>query len=483
MICRSQIFILFILFGQCLLGQEGLQHSAPTQLDSVFRELNPEGWAGIVEKKLTRLENRIIKKSQKTLHRLQKQEEEIWKKQFSTKDSIAAKLRLAEIQNKYKAFQDKLKKPAQILSSRNRQYIASLDTLKTAFNFLDKNDLSGTVKDVLVKAESFEGRLQQAEEIKKFIRERKEQLKRHLDQLGITKDLKRFNQEIYYYGEQLKEYKAILKDPKKIERKALELLSKTKEFKEFFRKNSMIASLVRVPITDPNDPSYLANLAGLQTRLQVRNLIQQQIAAGGPSAMAQVQQNLQQAQTEIQQLKNKIFTSGGNSNTDIPDFKPNSQKTKSFLQRLELGTNIQSQKPNRYFPVTTDFGLSLGYKLNDKSIIGIGTSYKLGWGQNIRNINITHEGVGLRSFADWKLKGSFWLSGGYEMNYQSEFNRLVQLQNMTAWQKSGLLGLSKVVSVKSRFFKKTKLQLLWDFLSYDQEPRTQPILFRIGYNL
>jgi len=45
-----------------------------------------------------------------------------------------------------------------------------------------------------------------------------------------------------------------------------------------------------------------------------------------------------------------------------------------------------------------------------------------------------------------------------------------------------LIGISKMVSLKTKFFKKTKLQLLWDFLSGDQLPIAQPILFRVGYS-
>ena len=165
----------------------------------------------------------------------------------------------------------------------------------------------------------------------------------------------------------------------------------------------------------------------------------------------------------------------------MPDFRPNNEKTKSFLKRLEYGTNIQTQRSNNLFPITSDLGLSIGYKVTDKSMIGIGASYKLGWGHGWNNIRLTQEGVGLRSYIDWKLKGSFWMSGGYEMNYRSAFNSVVQLKYLNAWQQSGLIGLSKVISVKTKFFKKTKLQLLWDFLSYQQLPKTQPIVFRIGY--
>ncbi|HWR31991.1 MAG TPA: hypothetical protein VN451_00580, partial [Chitinophagaceae bacterium] len=120
--------------------------------------------------------------------------------------------------------------------------------------------------------------------------------------------------------------------------------------------------------------------------------------------------------------------------------------------------------------------------LNAKSVIGIGGSYKLGFGRGWNAIRFSSEGVGLRSFIDWKLKGNFWITGGFEMNYRTAFNNIAQLHNMNAWQQSGLIGISKSIPVKTKFFKKTKIQLLFDFLSQSQEPKTRPILFRIGYN-
>ena len=144
---------------------------------------------------------------------------------------------------------------------------------------------------------------------------------------------------------------------------------------------------------------------------------------------------------------------------------------------------MQTVQSTNYFPVTSDVGLSVGYKLNDKSIIGIGASYKMGWGQNIKHINITSQGAGARSFLDVKLKKSIWLSGGFEMNYRTTITSIDQLKDASAWQQSGLVGLSKKFNVKTKFFKNTNLKLLWDFLSYQQLPRTQPILFRVGYNI
>ena len=77
-------------------------------------------------------------------------------------------------------------------------------------------------------------------------------------------------------------------------------------------------------------------------------------------------------------------------------FSQTQQKTKSFFKRLEFGSNFQSQKSTYFFPATTDIGLSVGYKLNDKSILGIGASYKVGLGKGWNDIHISHQGIGLR---------------------------------------------------------------------------------------
>jgi hypothetical protein len=453
-----------------------------THLDSLLQKVNPSELSVSIGKRASKLEDRIVSKTEKTLHHLQRQEEKIYRRMLTAKDSSQAKAALADIKNKYKALQDKISNPPN--SHGIKQYIPKLDTLTTALKFLDQAGAGNDIKKALASTESLGDKFQQAEEIKKFIRQRQQELKQQLENLGLTKQLKQYTKEVYYYSEQIKEYKSLLHDSKKAERKAIGLLAKTKLFNDFMRKNSMLASLFRLP-GDPNDPLSQASLAGLQTRAQVNNLIQQQIASGGPSAQAQFQQNMQDAQSQMTQLKNKLAQYGSSSSDDImPEgFKPNNQKTKSFWNRLEYGTNFQSQRATNLFPVTSDVGLSVGYKLNDKSVIGIGTSYKIGWGRGWNHIALSNEGIGLRSYIDWKIKGSFWLSGRYEQNYKTAFSDFAQLKDKNGWQSSGLLGLSKVVSLKTKFFKNTKLQLLWDFLSYQQIPVTQPIIFRVAYNL
>jgi hypothetical protein len=452
----------------------------------------PSDYLKNITVKTNQVENMLDKKSARVLYQIMNVEAKMKNKLLKV-DSLKGKEIFNNIERKYKELLQRRED-----KTRGRQYIPALDTLKTSLTFLQQNPgwispvrgREGKLKDAIEKVDALQDQFQKAEEIKRFLKERQQFLKDQLGQLGFVRQLRKLNKRVYYYSEQLKEYKETLKDHKKAERKALGLLSKTKLFQDFMRKNSMLASLFRFP-GDPDDPVSQVNLAGLQTRTQVNILIQQQIRSVQSNDLSQLWQNMESARSQVNRLKNRISGSGGSSDDMIPEgFKPNGQRTKRFWKRFGLVTNTQSQKATRFFPVTSDLGLSLGYKLNDKSIIGIGASYKLGWGYGWHHIKFTGEGAGLRSFIDWKIPsplggagGGLWISGGYELNYKASFNDFSQLKNYNEWQQSGLIGLSKVISLKTRFLKSTKLQLLWDFLSYKQIPRTQSILYRVGYTL
>jgi hypothetical protein len=477
MMNRSLIAVLICFICLPSLGQEVADTT--TKISSKYFDA--------VNKKSEVLTESLDRKSQKVLANMQKEEAKL-QKRFSKIDSLASDNIFSNSAEKYHQLKEKLKNTGKL-----SQYIPRLDTLSTSLKFLDQHpefldnmkDAKEKLADASEKLNEFKDKLKSAEDIKLFLKERKQYLKEQLEKFGLAKHLKKINKEVYYYSQQINEYKEILKDPKLVEKKAIELLSKTKLFQDFMKKNSLLASLFRMPVDDPTDPAYLASLAGLQTRSQVNSLIQNQITSGGAGAQQQFSQNLQSAQSQLRQLKDKVTKLGGGNSDDImPEgFKPNNQKTKNFFQRLEFGTNIQTQKSTNFFPTISDIGLSLGYKINDKSTVGLGTSFKVGLGTGWNNIHVTQQGLAFRSFIDWKIKGSLWISGGYEQNLKTLINSLDQIRDISAWQQSGLIGISKVVSVKSKIFKKTKVQLLWDFLSYQQIPRAQPIIFRIGYNI
>jgi hypothetical protein len=341
-----------------------------------------------------------------------------------------------------------------------------------------------SINKSLDKIKEFESKLHQADDIKQFISQRKQQLKELLNRYSslpksISRKLTSINKKVYYYSAQIREYREMFREPDKLEQKALSVLNKLPAFQKFMKQHSQLSGLFNMP----ENTGSSAIQTGLQTRSQVIAFMQTSGGTGGFNTASLVQKNIQSAQGQLDQIRNKLNVPGGSGgDPDMPDFKPNNQKTKTFLQRLEYGTDLQTTHGSSFFPITSDLGLSVGYKVSDKNIIGIGASYKVGWGKNINHINISSQGAGFRSFLDMNIKKTLFVSGGFEYNYQQPFNSLNVLYNLNSWQQSGLIGMSKIVSMNTKMFRKTKIQLLWDFLSYQQRPQTQAFKFRVGFN-
>jgi len=482
-ICLTGILLLFatIIFSQ--------------QIDSTIDKISqfPAKLFGSIHHKTEQLDHELTRQTEKYLEKLARKEKKFQKKLAETDSASAARLFAKDPQQGYIALIEKLKHDsAAIVNSMGGEYLPYVDSLQGTLAFLNKNPqllntskiLPADIQKSLGQLQQLETKLQDADQVKQFIVARKAELQQYIMQLahvppGLSSIYNDYNKQLYYYSEQIREYRQILNDPDKMERLALQLLNKVPAFNSFMKSNSFLAGLFNIP----DNYGTSEGLVGLQTRDQVMSIIQGQIGSGGPNASAMLQNSLQTAQQDINQIRNKLSAlGGGNADIDMPKFKPNEQKTKTFWKRLEYGTNLQTEHADYFFPTTTDLGFSVGYKITDKNTIGIGASYKIGWGSDISHVNVTSEGVGLRSFLDMQLKKSFYVSGGYEMNYQEPFNSWMQLNNMSSWQQSGLVGLTKMVSINTKFLKKTKIQLLWDFLSYYNIPRTNPVKFRVGYN-
>ena len=472
-----RILFLWVLAFFCL------NLSAQESQDSLaFR---PEAYVKAVSQQVEKLEGKVSKENQRVLRKWQRQHAKLLR-EISQVDSAAAQRLQQQIDQQAAKLQHSLQQPAEKLG----QYLPSFDSLQSSFQFLESGQLA-TVKDRLDpkllgaasdQLQSLKNQLAGAHSIEQLLKEQQQLLRGKLESLGMLRSLKAMNKTVYYYQAQISEYKTLLKDHKKAARKGLAALKKTRLFQDFMRRNSELASLFRLP-GDPNDPNAAASLAGLQTRAQVNGLIQQQVASGGPNAAGQLRSNISQARSQLNTLKDKVLKlGGGSSDMAMPDgFRPNPYKVKKFWQRIELGANIQSQRARGWLPTRSDIGFSIGYQFRPTIIAGVGGSYRVGWGSDIRHISISHQGISLRSFVDVKLKGSFWLTGGYEQNQVEEVDASGNLKGNWVWQPSGLVGVSKVISLRSKLLKKTKLMLLWDFLRHQQKAPGQAIVLRVGY--
>jgi hypothetical protein len=466
--------ILWLMTLPCLLAAQ------ESGTDSIINI--PSKYIKQVDDKVDKYYNRITGKTEKTLAKLSKWENKIHALLRKANPAAAERL-FGNNSITFTKLLEQYKQGAAIAANYGRRYDEYRDQLKSTMTYISagKEDVENKyikpAREAVSKINQLDSQVTTTEAIQQIIKERKKQLiDQAMQYIGKSKWLQKINKESYYYMETLRNYREIFSDPGKAEETALAILNKIPTFKEFIRKNSMLASLFAVP-----GGSAGQSLAGLQTRASVQNLIQQQFGSG-PNAMAALRDNVQQAQSQLNQLKDRIQQAGsGNSSDELPDFKPNHQKTKTFLQRLEFGNNLQHQRGNSFLPVTSDIGISVGYKLNDRSVAGIGASGRLGWGKSIQQLRITGEGASMRTFFKWKLKskGSFWLSGGAELNYQARFYSTAILNNFNNWQQSALIGVMKKYSIGKKI--KGSISILYDALYNQQAPARQPVVFRIGY--
>jgi hypothetical protein len=442
-----------------------------------------------------KMNKQLTAQTTKCLQQLMNEEARLKKKLYKV-DSNKATAMFSGMDAQYKALMLKLQSTnTPVGSTTSGQYLAPLDSLHTSLSFLKNNPsyLSsasqiGSLNQSLASVQQLQGRFNQTNEIQQFIGQRQQFLRTQLSQFGFSKQLAGINKRAYYYQQQLQQYKNMLHDKDKLKQEALEELGKLPAYQAFMQKNSYLSRLFGLPA----DYGSATAAAGLQTKAMINQMISQvggmkasggTGGSGGQAGGSQfLQQQLESAQQSISQLQSKVtqlaLPGASQSSLVMPDFQPNTQKTKSFLSRLEYGIDVQTQKSSILVPTTADIGLKLGYKFSDKSTAGVGASYKLGLGNGINHFALSNQGLGLQSYIDIKAKGSIWISGGVEYNYWQTFSELSQLRAIDAWQRSALIGITKKYKISAK--QQGNLQLLFDMLYQQHIPVTQPILFRTG---
>lgn len=437
-----------------------------------------------LNKSTRQMQEQMVQYTDKWLQKMQRREE-LLKKRLAKKDSAAAEQIFGKSQQFYGDLRKKMRDTtAGVSSVFSNVYSSKLDSLKTGLQFLQKNgllqkDLPGgkSVGTIESGYNDLQTKFNRTQEIEKLLGSRQETLQQQLQHFNLP-GFNELKKQCYYFRAQMTEYKKLWEDPSVLERRFTTLLCRMPEFKNFFDRYSDLGTVFQLP---GNSTGPVGNNS-LQTRDALNQVIQSNSTIG--NIQGQIQSNLPASTGTLSDLfPLQLPDINSSHQSKMPDFKPNHQKVKSFLKRMEWGTSLQTSKANYFFPATTDISLSAGYRLNDKSIIGIGIGGKIGWGRGWKDISINGQGMSLRSFADVRLKGSWWITSGWEYHYQQSFSEIRALHAVSNWKQAGLAGITKVVPVKTQAFKKYRIQLLYDFLHRYKLPVTEPVKFRIGYAL
>jgi hypothetical protein len=446
-----------------------------------------------INSKYSKITGWIQNQSMKLLARMQKKEAALQQKMQGT-DSIKAQQLFAGVQNQYKQLGAGIQSPVNTsITHPLKEYVPGLDSMQTAMQFLQQANAKmpgilsvvklNQIQALSSQVQTLESRMQQANNIQSFIQQREAQLKSSLGNLALGKQLLGMNKQVYYYQQQLQQYKALLNDKKAMETKALSLVTQTQVFQHFMQRHSYFAELFGIP-NGGEDGEAVQVIPGLQTKEAVKKIIAQQTGGNTFNPKQAMQSSSSQSggapTNPFTMIKSKITGMGGSSSgLTMPDFEPNNQKTKTFLNRLEYGFSIESEKGNSFLPATSTLAVTVGYKLSDKATIGTGVSYILGLGTSLSHIALSNQGAGLRSYLDIKAKGSIWITGGWEYNYYSQFAGIKDIENLNAWQKSALLGVTKKYKVGKQ---NCNMQLLYDFLYRVELPQSTALQFRLGYS-
>jgi hypothetical protein len=459
----------------------------------LFQSLNKISSGSIfsLDKQYAVLEKLIERKTERALRRMQQKEARL-QKDLQGKDSLKAQQLFADSRQKYQQLEAGMAPPANGgWQTAYTNYIPGVDSMRTSVDFLVRQGgtIPGLPADKLQQLKMLsdqlnvlQAKLQNASDAEAFIKQREQQLKDQLTQYGLGKQLLGLNKEVYYYQQELAQYKDILSDKQKLQETILSIARKFPAFQSFWQKYSILGQL----FPQPANYGTTAALDGLQTNAMITSLIQQKLGSGASavggvnSGSPRPQQYLDNAQGQLDGIKDKASNTGAtNSNTTMPDFKPDQQHGKTLWQRLTYGFNMQTQAATSFLPAITDIGVQLGIKVSDQIQIGIGGSYKVGTG-TLKCMHLSNEGVSTRSYVNIRAKGSIWITGAWEDNYMQAFKSLQDLHNnVNVWQKSALLGLTKKYSIGKR---EGNMQLLYDFMAGQVVPRSSPLKFRVGYS-
>jgi len=332
-----------------------------------------------VEGKIKKYNQQISTRTEKTLEKLSKWENKI-RSLVEKTDPEAAKRLFGNNQVTFQTLLKKVRDGKGVAESYTAEYDAYTDRLQSSIKYLgeEKRKIDSQylqrAKQASKELNNLSSTVAESEYLQDFIRERKKLLMNEVVKyIGKSRYLSKINKESYYYTEALRNYKDMFNDSKKTEELVIKALQEIPAFKEFASQNSPLSGLFVSPSSFPVAAGSVPVVNGIAPRASVQQFMTASMPSTDPSS---VMQQMQQASGITSNLedKKKEESKGGE------DFTPNSQRSKPFWKRLEATTDLQFGKSVNYLPVTANIGANLGYRLNDRSSIGIGMSYMLGLG-------------------------------------------------------------------------------------------------------
>lgn len=479
---RLLIWLLTLLCAGHLMAQTKVR--ATTLTDSLPAEVikHSDKYVNAVNNKVNKFNSQVYGKMEKTLGKLAKWEGKIQRILHEASPETEQRL-FGPNQMTFTKALEKLRTSQSLVKSYQGQFNYHTDKLKSSLGYLQTQSSQlkklesinlDSIKQQLSKSDDVAAN---AEWLDEFIKERKTQLiSETFRYIGKSKYLKQINKECFYYTEAIRNYKSVLNDSRKTEELVLKALSQIPEFKNFAQQNSAMAGIF------PSMPSMTGGSMPIVNGLAPRQMVQERITTASAGNAGQLQQQLQSQPPIMPSNLDAIKQKAKGIKDGLEDefsFKKNTQRNKPFLKRLEFTSDYRFAKSTRLLPANMTIGATAGYKLSDDQSIGIGLNYLLGLGRGWKDLRLSHEGIGLRSYIKWRFKYNIFFQVGAEWTYMTSFKRVDELKSVKNWQQTTLAGLTKSYSISRKV--KGNVQLSYNFLHRKTIPTSSPFIIRFGY--
>jgi hypothetical protein len=349
-----------------------------------------------------------------------------------------------------------------------RRANASIDSLKAIQSFIDQQSqgkaLPGDQYTEQIK--SLKQHFDYEQQLNALIKKRTADLKDAAN--GIT-GLQGIDKQSFYAVERLKACKQIAQSPDALEEKALAYLQGSPGFTQAMKG------------TGPDASPEAASMQ--QTQQQLTASLQQKFSGNLSQLSSQMNGQINGWQNKLADTRNTISKANNLLHQAPPAFKVNPMRCLPFSQRLEKQFNIQTTRATALSPALLETSFMLGFRQNARLSYGTGLALNTGLGQNWSNICVSFQGLGYRTYLQWK--GPYGLSayGGYERMYSNQAapketdQPFQSLHRTKYYTESLLLGLALNYKVSQRF--NGGLQLLADIWWREKGLRS-PFVFRIS---
>lgn len=439
-----------------------------------------------------KLNKKVAKQQEKLLKKLKKKEEK-YSAKLKRKDSVSY-VRYQQQPLTYDSIARLNRKDsAGTLNKYAKRGRSGIDSLKGVNKFLqDKAHLQGTHQNELQAYDNKLNQLKVKEDKQAAINQLIQQRTANLKNVSKGSKIKAggltdIQKQVFYAKGKMGAFEQMSNEPSKTEEKALEFLQGQDRFESYLKGNNGMAGLAS------KSPTELDQM-GIQSKKQVENQLKERFGGNlsgiGQNMGSQIKdfdkhtKGITDAKNKIKQTKQTKQALRKPGHIQKPEFKTNPMRCLPLSKRLEKQFNYQTTRPMvDGTPSILQVSAMAGFRHTPSLSYGLGLTTGIGLGQNWSTIKFSFEGIGFRTYFEWKWQYGFGAYAGYERMYKSAAFTgsekakapIVNKRNTATYNESLMLGLTKTYRINEDW--NGGIQLLYD-LWWREKSLRSPIQIR-----